>query len=440
MASVIKAGNATDGVQVTSDNTGILELKTGTGAGTTAVTIGTDQSVTFAGAISSSGNQTVTGNLTVDGNTTLGNANTDTILMTAAPSIGGAGLGMGFGFRNRIINGAMVIDQRNASVSVAISGNNSAYSVDRWQGSQNTDGAFTLQQITDAPAGFTNSLRFTTTTADASLGATQFAIVRQAVEGFNFSDFGFGAAGASNITLSFWTKSSLTGTFGGALLNSAENRSYPFSYTINAANTWEQKTVTITGDTTGTWLTNNGVGCRLVFGLGVGSSYSSTAGTWTSTQFTYSVTSAVSVIGTLNATWQITGVQLEKGSTATSFDYRPYGTELQLAQRYCVVFGGAALYEEVGQGPCNSTTLAQSFGYFPTQMRTQATMTWSGNFRIDDGYVQSTAVTAIVVDTNFTGTKSFCLSLTSSSLTAGRQVNLQANNSLASKIIFSAEL
>jgi hypothetical protein len=173
----------------------------------------------------------------------------------------------------------------------------------------------------------------TTTTADASLGATQSVQLIQRIEGFNTSDLMWGTASAQPVTLSFWVRSSLTGTFGGSLRNSATNRSYPFNYTISVANTWEQKSVTVAGDTSGTWLTTNGVGIAVTFALGAGADRSGTAGAWNSNN-NASATGAVSVIGTLSATWYVTGVQLEKGSTATSFDYRPYGTELQLCQRY----------------------------------------------------------------------------------------------------------
>ena len=235
--------------------------------------------------------------------------------------------------RNRIINGAMMIDQRNAGASVTIDGTNGTYSVDRWAGADGTDGVYTLQQSSTAPAGFVKSLLATITTADSSLGATQRAYIFQYVEGNNVADLGWGTANAQAVTLSFWVRSSLTGTFGGAILNSAEDRSYPFSYTISSANTWEQKSVTIPGDTTGTWLTTNGIGLGVHFGLGIGSTYSGTAGAWAATRY-YAPTGATSVIGTSGATFYITGVQLEKGSTATSFDYRPYGTELALCQRY----------------------------------------------------------------------------------------------------------
>jgi hypothetical protein len=328
MTTIKSSTTATTAYSVDADTTGALVIQTGV-TPTTALTVGSDQSVTFAGAVSLSGNQTITGNLTVNGNTTLGDANTDTILMTGAPSIGGAGLGMGMGFRNRIINGAMVIDQRNAGAAVTTN----TYCPDRWRVEQTTDGAFSAQQVSDAPTGFVKSLKWTTTTADASLAATQYATARQGIEGYNTADLMWGTANAQTIAISFWVKSSLTGTFGGVAGNSAFDRSYPFTYSISSANTWEQKTVTIAGDTTGTWETTNSAGIQLYFGLGVGSTYSGTAGAWTGSGL-ISATGAVNVMGTLNATWQITGVQLEKGLTATSFDYRPYGTELVLCQRY----------------------------------------------------------------------------------------------------------
>ena len=236
-------------------------------------------------------------------------------------------------FKNRIINGAMMIDQRNAGASVTLTSANGVYGVDRFESYANTDGTVTVQRVSDAPTGFVNSIRHTTTTADSSLSAAQRVQVVQKIEGFNVADFGLGTASAATFTVSFWVKSSLTGTFGGSMINGGYTRSYPFSYTINSANTWEQKSVTIAGDTSGTWLTDNQRGLTLCFGLGVGSNFVGTANTWQAGEF-LAPAGAVSVVGTLNATWQVTGVQLEKGSTATSFDYRPYGTELALCQRY----------------------------------------------------------------------------------------------------------
>jgi len=239
------------------------------------------------------------------------------------------------GFKNRIINGAMVIDQRNAGASVATSSGTQVYAVDRWQAVYSQVSKFTLQQNAASvtpPTGFINYLGITSSSAYTVGSGEQFNI-RQAIEGLNVSDLGWGTASAATVTLSFWVRSSLTGTFGGCLMNSATNRSYPFSFTISAANTWEQKSITVAGDTTGTWLTTNGVGVYVWFGLGVGSTLSATAGAWAAGYYP-SATGATSVVGTNGATFYVTGVQLEKGSTATSFDYRPYGTELVLCKRY----------------------------------------------------------------------------------------------------------
>ena len=275
----------------------------------------------------------------------------------------------GFGFKNRIINGAMVIDQRNAGAAVTSSG---SFPVDRFRLGFTMDGACSAQQDTVAPAGFVNSLKFTTTTADTNLSASQVVFMQQRIEGNNLSDLGWGTASAQTVTLSFWVHSSLTGTFGGSIQNSAENRSYPFTYAISSANTWEQKSITISGDTSGTWLTTNGIGIRLNFSMGAGSSLSGTAGAWAGADL-ISATGAVSVIGTLSATWQVTGVQLEKGSTATSFDYRPYSTELQLAQRYYFKILPASANQTFGPGFNDSTTSARAVAQFPVVMRTAPT-------------------------------------------------------------------
>jgi len=242
--------------------------------------------------------------------------------------------------RNKIINGDMRIDQRNAGASVTIN-DAGAYVVDRWSVQEVADGALSVQRDTVAPAGFTNSLKVTVTTADTSLAASQYANIRQPIEGFNAADLAFGTASAATVTVSFWVRSSLTGTFGGALSNSAENRSYPFTYAIASANTWEQKTVAVVGDTSGTWLTDNGIGLWVVFGLGVGTDRSGTAGAWAAANYR-SATGATSVIGTLNATFYITGVQLEVGDKATPFEHRSFGDELAKCQRYYQTTGNGA--------------------------------------------------------------------------------------------------
>jgi hypothetical protein len=304
-------------------------------------------------------------------------------------------------FKNRIINGDMRIDQRNAGAAVTINSTANTYTLDRWFASgESTDGVFTVDQTTDAPAGFSNSTRITTTTADASIGSTQIYLFRQSIEGYNIYDLAFGTASAKAFTFSFWVRSSLTGTFGGALNNSANDRNYPFTYSISAANTWEYKTISVTGDTTGTWLTDTGRGITLTFQIGAGSSRIAAAGSWTGTSSIYGATGATNVIGTLNATWDITGVQLEAGTVATPFERRSYGQELALCQRYLPAFGGAngGSSGAIGTGGFYTTTEASIGIPFLVQARvapTGVTVSAAGDFRIDG--TTSAACTAIVL-------------------------------------------
>ena len=238
-------------------------------------------------------------------------------------------------FRNKIINGACVIDQRNAGASITAVSTGYTYPVDRFSIYGSVSSKFTAQQNAGSvtpPAGFINYLGITSSSA-YSVPAGELYLLRQVIEGLNITDLGWGTANAQTVTLSFWVRSSLTGTFGGSLRNSAADRSYPFSYTISSANTWEQKSITVAGDTSGTWLTTNGTGIALFFSLGSGSTFSGTAGAWAAADYR-SATGAVSVVGTNGATFYITGVQLEAGTTASPFEYRQYGTELALCQRY----------------------------------------------------------------------------------------------------------
>ena len=289
------------------------------------------------------------------------------------------------GSRNKIINGAMVIDQRNAGASVTPT--SGGYQIDRYQTfTESSDGVFTVQRVADAPAGFINSAKITVTTADASIGASQRYLFLQNIEGFNVADLGFGAAGASAVTVSFWVKASVTGAFGGSLSNAAFNRTYPFSYTINSASTWEHKNITIAGDTSGTWSTDNSVGLRVMFGIGVGSSNSGSANAWAGAGY-YQPTGAVNLISTLNATLNITGVQLEVGSTATDFEHRSIGEELALCQRYFQFVGN---FSAIGQ---STTQLVASLNY-QTAMRAAPTLSVQGVIQVGSGtadHVQSSA-------------------------------------------------
>jgi hypothetical protein len=274
-------------------------------------------------------------------------------------------------FKNRIINGAMVIDQRNAGASISAA--DGSHVVDRWRMylASGSGSKGNMQQNLGSvtpPTGFKNYIGFTTTSAYSVASGDAYAF-QQRIEGFNIADLGWGTANASAVTLSFRVYSSLTGTFGGSLRNSDGTRSYPFSYTISSANTWTTISIAISGETTGTWVVNNGVGAYLSFGLGVGSTYSGTAGAWASASY-WSATGATSVVGTNGATFYITGVQLEVGSTATSFDYRPYGTELALCQRYYYRIGPVASQDTFGTASADSATVGIVIGQFPVTMRT----------------------------------------------------------------------
>jgi hypothetical protein len=341
-------------------------------------------------------------------------------------------------FKNRIINGAMQIDQRNAGASVTPT--NGSYNLDRWGAFVTAASKFTVQQNAGSvtpPAGFKNYLGVTSTSA-YSVGAGDVFSVFQCIEGFNTADLNWGTASASSVTVSFWARSSLTGTFGGAIINAAENRSYPFTYTISSANTWEQKAITIAGDTTGTWLTNNGNGLRILFNLGTGTTFSGTAGAWAGSTF-YSATGATSVVGTSGATFYITGVQLEKGSNATSFDYRPYGTELALCQRYFRRInsgtGGTGAY--IGFGAQASTTLASFYIAVTPPMRAAMTVSISSLIVSDSVSFDSTATIdavmeipdALVLATTF-----------SASGAVYRPVSLRAAGASSGFLTMSAEL
>jgi len=335
MASIISAGTTSGtSLNLSGDTSGVLQLASN--GSTTAVTINTSQNTTFAQTIN-------------------------------APNT--------FGFKNRIINGAMVIDQRNAGGSVTITDvSNFTYTLDRWAAYGNIASKFSVQQNAGSvtpPSGFTSYLGATSLAA-TSVGTNDQYSVSQQIEGLNVADFEWGTANAKTVTLSFWVRSSLTGTFGGVFTNSALNRGYGYTYTINSANTWEQKSVTIPGDTSGTWLTTNGVGIRVYFGLGVGSTLSVSPGAWTAGSYR-SATGATSVVGTNGATFYITGVQLEVGTAATSFDYRPYGTELALCQRYFSFVG-----YNIWSGNVSITGNYYATYAFKISMRTAPTVVYNG--------------------------------------------------------------
>lgn len=313
-------------------------------------------------------------------------------LANAAPSINGSSGNLtvtgtmvassSYAWRNRIINGAMVIDQRNAGAATANTIN--GYTVDRWIVGQTVTGKLIAQRNAGSvtpPSGFSNYLGVTSQSAYAVLTSDIYRIY-QLIEGFNVSDLAWGTASAQTVTLSFWVRSSLTGTFGGAIGNAAGSRTYVFTYTISAANTWEQKTITIPGDTSGTYPTDNTASIAVQWGLGVGATFSGTAGSWTASALV-SATGAVSVVGTNAATFYVTGVQLEVGTAATPFERRDYGRELIMCQRYYIRTPDAerALKRTYNWG--GGTVAVQVSADFPVTMRASPTMSVFGD--ISDG-------------------------------------------------------
>jgi hypothetical protein len=292
--------------------------------------------------LDSSKNVTCENNLQVDGNVTVTGTLPAAKLTGALPAISGASLtGIStqdtLSYRNRIINGAMEVNQRNKTTSVT--GGVDAYYLDRFKATCGGGGGFSVTQETDAPAGLVKSLKVAVTSADSDIQASDWARVYTKLEGYTTADFGWGAAGAKTVTLSFWVKSSLTGNFALAIGNDGQSgyQSYQTQYAISAANTWEKKTITIAGPTSGNFAKDHNKGIAIFWGLKGGSQYNATQNQWNTTD-TWFPSGSTQVVATNGATWFITGVQLELGSTATDFEYKGYPNELAACQRYFQVW------------------------------------------------------------------------------------------------------
>ena len=343
-------------------------------------------------------------------------------------------------FRNRIINGAMVISQRGTSAVTQTT--TPAYTVDRWNIYGTVTSKYTAQQNSGSvtpPAGYINYLGIVSSSA-YTVGTSERYEIRQAIEGLNVADLAWGTASAATVTLSFWVRSSLTGTFSGVIQNNANDRTYPYTYTISTANTWEQKTVTITGDTSGTWLTTNSVGIYVQFSMGAGATYSGTAGAWTGTANVYGATGAVQVVATNGATWYVTGVQLEAGSTASPFEYRSYGTELALCQRYYYQYtGNASTQTPIASAFLASTVSAQGLLQFPVPMRTAPTQTGSAAADTEVTWSAGTSTTsALTLD--LASTLNASLRITTTGLTTGQGGYFRIAIGATKYLAFSAEL
>jgi len=344
--------------------------------------------------------------------------------------------------KNRLINSAMVIDQRNAGASVTPT-TDATYTLDRWCVRITSSSKFSVQQNAGSvtpPVGFTNYLGITSTSS-YSVSSTDIFTLEQVIEGFNVQDLAWGTANAKTVTLSFQVYSSKTGTFGGSLFNNAANRSYPFTYTIASANTWTSVSVTIAGDTSGSWTQTNGAGIYVNFDLGSGTSRVGTAGAWAGATY-WGASGCQSIVATNGATFYITGVQLEVGSTATSFDYRPYGTELALCQRYYWKFLPVNVGGKYGAGFCNGTSVATVLISFPVQMRAAPTALEQSGTATDYSVFNSLGATVCSSVPTFSNSSSNTgdVSLTTASVLTLGQGAIGRANTTNGYLAWSAEL
>ena len=343
------------------------------------------------------------------------------------------------GRRNLIINGAMQVAQRGTSATAQQAGSFQYYTADRFLTYFYGAGVATQEQVSDAPTDFNFSTKFTVTTPDSSIGAADDYIFGQRLEGFNSAPLNLGTANAQTFTLSFWLKCSSTGTLAVAFQNSAANRSYVSTVTIDSADTWEYKTITLTGDTTGTWIgATNGVGLSVYFSLG--NTKQVTANTWSAGNY-LGVSGATNFMATDDLTFQITGVQLEVGTVATPFEHRSYGEELALCQRYFIKLGdGSAIYLRFGVGYNWSINVNNPVIHLPTKLRAAPTLTTTGSFGIYNASAVVSAVSSVEFESSGSSQTQISVNATTSGLTRGDVGTLIANNDATTTIQLDAEL
>lgn len=274
--------------------------------------------------------------------------------------------------RNLIINGDMAIDQRNAGASAT--SNATTYMTDRYEFQMSSvTNVQTYQQVTDAPAGFNNSLKITNNSTTQATAAGVLSTPRQKIEGLNTAYLNWGTSDAQTVTISFWVKASVTGTYPVSLINNDFTRSFVTNYTVSVANTWEKKTATIAGDTSGTWSVDNSTGISVMFSLDTGSTYQTTAGSWQTGNYR-GTSSDVHFLANASATWQITGVQLEANTTETPFEHLQYGQQLALCQRYYYIPAQGS-NSEINVGWYYNSTWVSSAIDMPVPMRVKPTLT-----------------------------------------------------------------
>jgi len=337
--------------------------------------------------------------------------------------------------RNLIINGAMQVSQRGTSFTTA-SGYGD-YTLDRFTSAHTQTGKFTIAQVEDGPTGFKNSLKVTSSSA-YTVGASEDFLIRHKIEGTNCIPLEQGTSNAKSVTLSFYVKSSLTGTFAVSFQNSANDRHYIATYTISSANTWERKTISLTLDTSGTWLTTTGIGLTIAFSLGVGSNLDGTAGAWAAGN-KLSTSGSVDLVSTNGATWFLTGVQLELGDNATPFEHRSYADELHRSMRY---------FEQLMTSISTQDFLCSGFNYSASQPQGVIRFEVEKRATPTMGYTTGIAYQATGGNTRINITPSFyvpspkavMIYASTSGLTAGQGVNLSNRDDGSGKVFANAEL
>jgi hypothetical protein len=410
----------------------------------TAITLG-NTAVYLGNTTTSLGNLTLT-NVTISSGTSNITTNVATVTGTLPEANGGTGTTTGYyGFKNRIINGAVTIAQYGTTTTL-VTGSSNGFAADRFRGFNIGTGACSIIQASNVPSstyGFINSVQIDVTTADTSIAAGELYMIRQVIEGLNITDLAWGTANAKTITLSFWVSSPKTGTHFVAFKNQAQDRCYAASYSVSVADTWEFKTITVAGDTSGTWLTTNSGGIQVVWALAVGSTFqTATADVWAAGDG-YATSAQVNVMDSTANNFYITGVQLEKGSTATSFDYRPYGTELALCQRYCPAWSTPSSSNNFPfTGQAYLTTAAIFLCPYPVQPRVAATgITTTGTFAASTAAYVPTANGTLAIYGSGTTLYSMGLNLTSTNnLLAGNSTQLLGTSVPATIIATGCEL
>ena len=344
--------------------------------------------------------------------------------------------------RNLIINGAAVIDQRNGGSSVSVAAGNTKLLADRWKAdiAGGVNGVFSAQQQTSVvPTGFQYATKLTVTTAHTTAGTAHYYRYYYAgIEGYDTNQLELGTGNAKTVTISFYARSSVTGTYCVGIQNATFNRAYAAEYSISSADTWERKEVTIALDQTGTWNSTNGIGIRLFWDLGSGSTWNMTADTWAATN-TWKTSNQTAWIENASATFYITGVQLEVGETATPFEHRSYADELQRCQRYCFAQWNSdgTNYYGFGNGHADSSTGFYGYSTFPVTMRVKPSLTsTAANTFFTSFFTPSSSATGL----DQAGKDGGYVNIPGSGGTAGKAGRWLSNGTTSAYCIWSAEL